>query len=336
MTSLAAAALTLCPLSCTMEAGPSEGGAVSVEFIVDAPPTKAVDERAVHSVDLLVFRHDGGQMEAHVREESGSAQASLPSGMSLDWALVCNVPEGALDGMSSLGELRAHAMRLEDDGDGVLAMTAWGTGTFGADSRTVHAEAGRLLSRVTVGTVDPAYLRGDASRVILTRAFLTNVAGTCPLSAQAEALPDAGHWLNRQGLQEDLPGTAGSLLVRSIGADLSGGRTAVAGASLYCYPNAHGTGVWSDSAPQWCARGTRLVLEVDTPGGREYYPIDICAELERAGLGPRMECNTSYDFTMIRLDGPGSSSPDEPAVRSSITFTLSLTPWTDSNIDLEL
>lgn len=335
-TYLAAGAAALCLLSCTKETGPYGGGAVSVEFIVDAPLTRAVDETAVHSVDLLAFRHDSGLMEAHVRKAAGSVEARLPSGVRLDWALVCNVPEGALDGIVSLTALRTRTMRLEEDGDGVLVMTAWGSGSFTAGSSTVRAEAARLMSRVTVGTVDPAYLKGDVSAVRLRRVFLTNVAGTCPLSAEAEILPSGGRWLNRQGLQDDLPGTAAQLLVRSTGADLSGGKAADLNASLYCYPNAIVTGDWSDTAPQWSARGTRLVLEVETPSGVEYYPIDISEELSRAGLDPRMACNTSYDFTQIRLDGPGSAHPDVPVRRSSITFTLSLTPWTDNNIDIEL
>lgn len=335
-TYLAAAATALCLVSCTKETGPSGGGAVSVEFIVDAPLTRAVDETAVRSVDLLAFRHDSGLMEAHVRKASGSVEARLPSGVQLDWALVCNIPEGALDGIVSLPDLRAHTMRLEEDGDGILAMTAWGSGTFTAGSSTVRAEATRLMCRVTVGTVDPAYLKGDVSTVRLRRAFLTNVAGTCPLSAEAVELPATGHWLNRQGLQEGLPGTSAQLLVRSIGSDLTGGRTAEPNAALYCYPNTAGTGDWSDTAPQWSARGTRLVLEVETPSGTEYYPVDISEELSRAGLTPRMACNTSYDFSQIRLNGPGSAHPDVPVRRSSITFTLSLTPWTDNNIDIEL
>lgn len=331
-----AAALTVL-LSCGKEGSMEREAGVSVAFIVETPQTKAVDETAVRTIDLLAFRHDTGTLESHVRHPASSGSMTLTPGVTMDWKVICNAPEGAFSDVYDIGGFGARLSLLTDNTPAHLVMSSEGSGVFGSQKdEVVRTEVSRLMSRVTLGKVTPVHLEGDVTHAVLRSVYLTNVAGSCPYTRDAATPPDGGAWHNRARLEDELGDDLSAFLFHGIGADITGGAAHDCNAVLYCYPNPCDNGTDSSTSLHWSARDTRLVIEVDCGGRTEYYPIDIAHELASAGLNPHMACNTSYDFTEVRLLGPGSPGPDIPVTREAISFNLSLTPWGDNNISMEL
>ena len=86
------------------------------------------------------------------------------------------------------------------------------------------------------------------------------------------------------------------------------------GHHFYCYPNpteedSHGSA--------WSPRYTRLVVDATLGGTLYHYPVNI----------PKPLPNTSYQITNLTVTGPGSSDPDIPVEKGSITFSITITDW---------
>ena len=279
-------------------------------------------ESMVNALDVLIFRGDDGTVEGRARFDGASAFVDVVTGVALEWHVVANAPEGTFDEVSSLDSFLASVYVLENNGNGMV-MHAQGHGVFHGDA-DISVTLERVLSKVTLGKVVPSFLGSTyaGSEVYVERIFLVNVDGICLYNGGTIS---GGVWYNRMGL-DDEDDDVHRLFVRGIHAR-AGVSDMDFDVSLYCCPNPVDNGIDSKSEPLWCARNTRLVIEVSVDGEANYYPLTLGA----------MEHNTEYVFSEVRLLGPGAESPDMLPDRDAFSFDVAVNPWiVDREHELEL
>ena len=84
---------------------------------------------------------------------------------------------------------------------------------------------------------------------------------------------------------------------------------------FYCYPNSTTTDAtgWSSS---FTARKTRLVVAATIGGTKYYYPVVIDTPAR----------NTAYTVELT-ITGLGSTDPDKPVQKGSITASVTVEGW---------
>ena len=306
-------------VSCNEEIGVSRTS--TVRFEVGFAMTKAAssDEEAIGSVDLLVFRRDGGSLEAAARASGRYVEAEVPSGVALDYYVVANAPESAFSAVASESAFLSSSSSLADNDVGKLVMVGSGSKAFDGDSQeTVYLD--RVASKVTLEGITPVFLGSSfaSSDVVLESVYLINVNGTCPYGL----VPTAGEtWYCRMGYDASLAAPLSTMLYASVGKSITSDETLTDTYRLYCYPNPTNNAVNSATAPEWSVRDTRLVVVLTIDGVRNYYHVDI----------PDMHCNYNYVIRDLRLLGPGSDHPDIPVVRDGLSFTVEVNPWSEES-----
>lgn len=282
--------------------------------------TKAGDDGIV-TLDVLVFR-ENGQREAYARAGGNTVQVSLPTGMPLRWYLVANAT-ASLGSMLTESDLLSSRALLDGQTPSSLTMCGKGNGTIGSNKSTVGVELARMVSRITLESISPVFLKDSyqASAVKLAGIHVINAAGACPYTL----IPDAGGvWHNRLGREPGLSRSLSDLLGNGMDLTLDGS-TLQGPWTFYACPNPTDNGIDSRTAPSWSERNTRLVVEISIDGVPNYYPMTL----------PAMECNTEYLIREAILKGPGSASPDIPVERHDMAFTVSVRPWEQIQTDAE-
>ena len=147
--------------ACTPAVDTAEG-VVTVDFRAGTTKSGVSDDTSINSLDIFVYRSQTGALETHLRTEGLSASLELPKGVSLDWIVLANAPEGADP---------AQCSRMEDNSPASLVMSGRGSGIF-TKSSSVSLKLSRLMSKVVLEKLTPS--EG------FSRAYLAEVAGTCP------------------------------------------------------------------------------------------------------------------------------------------------------------
>lgn len=282
--------------------------------------TKAGDD-GIGTLDALVFR-ENGQREAYARSGGNSVQVSLPTGIPLRWYLVANATAD-LGSLLTESDLLSSRALLDGQAPSSVTMSGRGSGTIGDGTSTVGVELSRTVSRITLGSISPVFLKDSyqASAVKLAGIHVINAAGSCPYTL----IPDAGGvWHNRLGREPGLSRSLSGMLGRDMDQTLDG-HTVEGPWTFYACPNPTDNGIDSRTAPSWSERNTRLVVEISIDGVPNYYPMTL----------PAMECNTEYLIREAILKGPGSASPDIPVERHDMAFTVSVRPWEQIQTDAE-
>lgn len=268
------------------------------------------------SVEALSFDSATGLLVSRAEGED-AVSLPVPKNRNLDFAIGVNV-NGALEGLQEFGGINDRKVYLVDcTPEALPAAGVCRTGIM--NDTTVLVEAERLVSKVSVGSVDfsfpPEYR--NQTEAVLSRIYLINVNGSTRLSG----LPsDDGVWHNAIVPEENLPDNLSNLLVKSLDIKIAGGGTVPVDADFYCCPNPVQDDVNSLENPLWSPRRTRLVLEIAIAGEVNCYPVTL----------PPMECNTEYRIETIRITGKGSSGPDVPVgEKTFINAGISVVPWSE-------
>lgn len=311
--------LTGACLSCAkVEVCPDEELTKEVCFSGVQNKTKAGDSALeINTLDILVFRKNGGVLEAYNRSQGTQVTANVTVGVPCHYYVVANAPEGVLDKMPSEFSFLASEWKLTD-AEGGIAMVGGGESTFDKES-SIKVYLDRLVSRVSLEGITPRFLESSykTAEVILKRIYLINVNGTCPYSK----IPAEGNlWYNKLKL-EKLTGILADCLVSESGMTITGPGKISDSFVFYCCPNPVDNGVNSLTNPEWSVRNTRLVIELSIDGVANYYSIDM----------PAMACNTNYIVSNAVLTGPGSDHPDKPVSRSAISFLITVNSWGKDN-----
>lgn len=319
---LLALALTVVVSSCSKSDSPVRTvGGGNVTFVCGGATRASSDADEVKTVDLLVFRKDGGFLESYSRAVGDKVTATVTTGLTYVYYVIANAPQDVLDHCVSESAFRQAVWSLSDIGDG-MAMIGSGEKEL-EDNETVAVGLDRIPSKVTLEGITPSFLEHgfkDAS-VRLERVFLINVNGTCPYDGSAAA---GAVWYNRLR-REALSPALSDCLEAVPGRTVSGAGKITDTFSFLCCPNPVANGVTSLAEPEWSVRNTRLVIELSIDGVSNFYHIDM----------PAMSRNTNYIVKDAVLLGPGSSDPDLPVSRSALSFSITVNPWiedTEKNI----
>ena len=330
------AGLVLCTgafVSCSKERSVQK---TRVSFIVktESDMTKAAltetQESRVASLDLLVFRSADGMLDCHVRTEasgSGSVSmldASVTSGIEVDWFIVANIPADRIASVDNKGSFLSKLTSISDMSAGTMVMYAFGSQVFDPGTNLIeNVGLIRYACKVTVDNILVSWLGTfeHTPTCTLDEIALVNVRGTCPLSGVPTA-DAADLWYNKSSV-----GNYGGFLQACLdwtgSMAIAGPQSYDVGVSLFAMPNAsegEGMGPVTLVNP-WTPRRTRIALKLTIDGASQWYPVDL----------PAMSGKTHYVVSNVTIMGPGTEGPDEGIDRTSVSFTVNVYQWGEEN-----
>ena len=283
-------------------------------------------ESRVRSLDLLVFRASDGMLDAYVRsvaegtESLSTLEASVTSGIEMNWYVIANIPAGRLSGFSSESDFLSGVTSLSDMSAGTMVMHANGTDTFNPGVNLIEdVQLIRYACKVSVRNILVSWLGtfDTAPECTLDEIALVNVRGDIDYSATLSAVAD-DLWYNRSAIDshsafiDECLDWKGSTVI-------AGPESVDIGVSLYAMPNLLETDAYGPVTPvsPWAPRRTRIALRLTIGGVPQWYPIDL----------PTMVGKTHYVASDVIIMGPGTEGPDEAIERTSIDFTVNVYGW---------
>ena len=304
---------------------------VSLDF-EDEPQTRATSyvtaqtyETKVNDVQVLVFDSTGA-LNAYVDADTKTSGISISTtaGSKTVWAVV-NGPN--LSSITTLSALQSTAVDLgansttETTG---FVMAGSTTCTVGSSAATASVAVKRLVARVALQKINNS-LPGSYGALTVNNVTLINVVGNQNLAGTASV----STWYNKMGRKDGATATGqiidGSTYVashptltfKSVGSAVANGGslTPTTPYLFYCYPNSTTTDAtgWSSS---FTARKTRLVVAATIGGTKYYYPVMIDTPAR----------NTAYTVELT-ITGLGSTDPDKPVQKGSITASVTVEGW---------
>ena len=303
---------------------------VSLDF-EDGTPTKASSyvtsqtyETAVNNVQVLVF-DSTGSLNAYVDADNSVAGITVntTAGSKTIWAVV-NGPD--LSSVTTLSALQSTAVDLSanstNSSEGFV-MAGSTTCTVSSSTTTAIISAKRLVSRVALQKICNA-LPASYGSITINNVTLINVVGNQNLNGSASI----STWYNKMGRENGgsepaiIDGvnsfaSCPTLTFKSVGSSVANGGslTPTTPYLFYTYPNSTSTDAtgWTSS---FTARKTRLVVTATISGTKYYYPIVIDAPAR----------NTAYTVELT-ITGLGSTDPDKPVVKGSISASVTVQGW---------
>ena len=313
------------------EAGTKATLNVSLDF-EDEPQTRATSyvtaqtyETKVNDVQVLVFDSTGA-LNAYVDADTKTSGISISTtaGSKTVWAVV-NGPN--LSSITTLSALQSTAVDLgansttETTG---FVMAGSTTCTVGSSAATASVAVKRLVARVALQKINNSLPRSYGALTV-NNVTLINVAGNQNLAGTASV----STWYNKMGRKDGATATGqiidgstyvashSTLTFKSVGSSVANGAslTPTTPYLFYCYPNSTTTDAtgWSSS---FSARKTRLVVAATIGGTKYYYPVVIDTPAR----------NTAYTVELT-ITGLGSTDPDKPVQKGSITASVTVEGW---------
>lgn len=266
--------------------------------------TKAsvLNDTKVSDLQIFVFRGDVIDGYGHA-QNAGTLTLSCTSGDRTVYALV-NGPDYST--VNSKTQLLAKVMDYSNHSDQVFAMVGSKPVTLPGSYSTstpVEIQVERLMSRIVVHSITRDFSSAalESAQFRIDSIYVLNSASGVTLGKTPSQ-----NYLNTGG--KYVSGNADKFLLQTYpNKTITDGATDNTEQNLYIFPNNGG-------------QATRLVI-VATIGGRAnpyYYPIEIPATIG---------CNTSYEFTNIKIKSPGTDSPMDNVSVSAIGFSVQIKDW---------
>ena len=304
---------------------------VSLDFEDDAQTratayvTAQTYETAVNSVQVLVFDSSGAlNSYQDAGTKTSGISISTTAGTKTVWAVV-NGPD--LSSVTTLSALQSKTIDLGSNSTANatgFVMAGSATCTVGASAATASISVKRFAARVALAKVNNS-LPGSYGALTINNVTLINVAGNQNLAGNASV----STWYNKMGRKDGA--TASSQIIdgstytashptltyRSVGSSVANGASHSPSTPylFYTFPNpstSDATG-WSSS---FTARKTRLVVAATIGGTKYYYPVVIDTPAR----------NTAYTVELT-ITGLGSTDPDKPVQKGSITASVTVEGW---------
>ena len=303
---------------------------VSLDF-EDEPQTRATSyvtaqtyETKVNDVQVLVFDSTGA-LNAYVDADTKTSGISISTtaGSKTVWAVV-NGPN--LSSITTLSALQSTAVDLgansttETTG---FVMAGSTTCTVGSSAATASVAVKRLVARVALQKINNS-LPGSYGALTVNNVTLINVAGNQNLAGSASI----STWYNKMGRENggsepaiidgvNCFASCPTLTFKSVGSSVANGGSLTPSTPylFYTYPNSTSTDAtgWTST---FTARKTRLVVTATIGGTKYYYPVVIDTPAR----------NTAYTVELT-ITGLGSTDPDKPVVKGSITASVTVEGW---------
>ena len=297
-------------------------GRCDLHLCVSGPESKSLQEHEcdINSLDVLIFRQSGGQMDSRSRLEGDNlndVRIAVTKGHLMTYYVCANAPEGAFASVRDEASFLSLLCRLDYCAQTSLPMSGFGNGTFTQDSESVDVRLFRLPCKVSIRKISLPFLSGQSwsESVVFKGVHLVNACGSEPWNGTASASGEV--WYNAFSLEPSLPAALDPLLGKTVSIPVTGNDAlSLEGYDFYCMPNPTVDPL----------RTTRLSLEFEIGGQPNWYPMDI----------PHMQSGCHYLITDVTLLGYGSDSPDKKVERTGVTFTVSIIPWATAFSDVEL
>ena len=303
---------------------------VSLDF-EDEPQTRATSyvtaqtyETKVNDVQVLVFDSTGA-LNAYVDADTKTSGISISTtaGSKTVWAVV-NGPN--LSSITTLSALQSTAVDLgansttETTG---FVMAGSTTCTVGSSAATASVAVKRLVARVALQKINNS-LPGSYGALTVNNVTLINVAGNQNLAGSASI----STWYNKMGRENggsepaiidgvNCFASCPTLTFKSVGSSVANGGSLTPSTPylFYTYPNSTSTDAtgWTST---FTARKTRLVVTATIGGTKYYYPVVIDTPAR----------NTAYTVELT-ITGLGSTDPDKPVQKGSITASVTVEGW---------
>ena len=282
-------------------------------------------ETAINDVQVLVF-DSSGALNAYVDADTKTSGINIKTttGSKTIYAVV-NGPD--LSSVTTIPELNAKTIDLGDNSITSTAgfvMAGSTSCNVSTSSQNVNVTVRRFVSRVALQKVNNA-LPTSYGAMTINNVTLINVVGNQNLAGTASV----STWYNKMGRKDGATATGqiidGSTYVashptltfKSVGSSVANGAslTPTTPYLFYCYPNSTTTDAtgWSSS---FTARKTRLVVAATIGGTKYYYPVVIDTPAR----------NTAYTVELT-ITGLGSTDPDKPVQKGSITASVTVEGW---------
>jgi len=284
-------------------------------------------ESKVNSVQVLVFGDDG---YIHAYKDAGTAlsdiQISTTAGEKTIYALV-NGPSMA--NCKTLQELETTVLELgtynSTESSKGFVMSGSTTKTLTAAGTEASLKVSRLTARIALKKVTNKLPAGYGSLKI-ENVLLTNVVGD--QNVKGDASPSI--WYNKMGRKDEnsmnsthiidgssYTASCPTLTWKNVAQTVSNGSSHAPGTPylFYSYANAS-TSEDSGFTNPFTARRSRLVISATVNNTLYYYPVTI-ESLAR---------NKAYTVE-VTITGLGSTDPDAPVVKGTITSSVSVAGW---------
>lgn len=315
-------AAVLCLAGCSKKECPQPPFA-DVCVTVDAGITKATgasaaDEQKINSLQVLVY-DSAGNLEARTSRYSVAGGKFVSETMSVTVGAksifaVANTATLTTSAASSVASLQSTVTSMADNALSSFVMCGKSDLDLNSDA-TVPVTLKRFVCKVVLRNITRNFSASALSGVPLqiSGMYLSNIAGNADFACSAQPTL----WYNKLG--ELSPTSFDALTVqRPLSIQLQQGASYNSEHVFYCYPNPT---LQDSSAPQWCPRRTRLVVEADIAGTRVYYPVTL----------PVLERNKVYTVDALTLTRPGSSDPDLPDSEARVAvccdFSVTVADW---------
>lgn len=310
---MAAAALVGCNKNEAPAAGEQQGKSVSITVGVGGG-TKAIGitdndpagEGKVNDLQVFVFQKDNGQRDGYNKAAASSVEVECTIGEREIYAVVnCPDWEDAVTKAELLAKVsefsRNTLTNFQMIGSKVETLTT---------SSAVTIDVNRFAGRVVVKNIENALTGSYADKDFnIDAIYLINVPGKMLLDLSDATTPIM---YNQHKFET---GTMDALVYDAVNANIKTAGTKHETAHyFYSYPHLNPEGSEADHL--------RLVIEATLDGTKTYYPINI------KGDDGKFLSNKSYEINNVKITRLGSTDPNKPVEKATLTFSINVVNWT--------
>ena len=295
---------------------------VTLSVSVDNPSTRSTAtwaDEAIFTLGVYIFDADGSYAASGydgTGESTVEIECQTGSGKTI-FALVNYTPD--VEDVSSLtiSDMMALTSDLSENSTSAFVMSGMEEDVEITTSSAISIDVYRVAAKVSIDKIvnaitDEAYVN---STFTLTGIYLINApVDGYPLCDLEVTSYTPSSWMNTGGYVTD--DTYDTYLYDKVEETITSDASYETTHEFYCYPNFTEDDSQDDD---WCARKTRLVVEVSLGGDTYYYPISLDKVIR----------NKHYHFTSLTITLRGSTDPDYPIETENFSYSVDIEDWDD-------
>ena len=299
---------------------------VTLSVSVGNPSTRSTAtwaDEAISSLGVYIFDADGSYA-ASGYDDTGESKVEIEcqtgSGKTI-FALVNYTPDVEDASSLTISEMMALTSDLSENSTSAFVMSGMEEDVEITTSSAITIDVYRVAAKVSIDEIvnaiaDEAYVD---STFTLKGIYLINApVGGYPLCDLEVTSYTPSSWMNKRGYVHD--STYDTYLYDEVGATIASKASYETTHEFYCYPNF--TEDDSQDDDEWCARKTRLVVEVSLGGDTYYYPISLDKVIR----------NKHYHFTSLTITLRGSTDPDYPIETENFSYSVDIEDWDEEEM----
>ena len=295
---------------------------VTLSVSVGNPSTKSTAtwaDEAISKLGVYIFDADGSYAASgydDTGESTVDIECQTGSGKTI-FALVNYTPDVKDTSSLTISDMMALTSDLSENSTSAFVMSGMEEDVEITTSSAITIDVYRVAAKVSIDKIvnaiaDETYID---STFTLKGIYLINApVDGYPLCDLEVTSYTPSTWMNKGGYVSS--STYDTYLYDSVGEVIKSDGIYDTTHEFYCYPNF----TENDSQDEeWCARKTRLVVEVDLGSDTYYYPISLDEVIR----------NKHYHFTSLTITLRGSTDPDYPIETENFSYSVKIEDWDD-------